>query len=227
MAGVRSACMGSVILCDNLTCERPGWNSRGGRITAFSGRFPAGEVIGFCGEDGCGKGLLLNVIGLLEKADSGRLVLLGHDAASFCEEETATFRNEACGFLFGHPYLLPSFTVAENVAMPLFRICGGEAREARDRTRLVLEFAGIGELETVRAGTLDSALRWRAAFARAIVHEPQILIAISPPAPDLLPLARRAADQFGITVLWAGAHGAVAGLADRVITLENGRAVPA
>jgi len=210
------------ILCENLSCERPNQNVR-----EFYGKFFPGELVGFCGEDGCGKGLLLNVIGLLEKADSGRLVLLGHDAAEFSGEDAATFRNEACGFLFGHPYLLPSFTVAENVAMPLFRICGGGAREARNRTRQVLAFSGIEELETRRAGELDPALRWRASFARALVHHPRVLIAISPPDHGLLPLARAAADTLGITVLWADAHAAVAPYADRIIEMRGGRATGA
>ncbi len=215
-----------MIHCESLTCERPNWNSKGpGRVCGFSSDFDAGEFVGFCGPDGCGKGLLLNVIGMLEKADSGRLVLLDHDAAEFSDEDAATFRNEACGFLFGHPYLLPSFTVAENVAMPLFRICGGEAREARERTRQVLEFAGIGHLETARAGNLDPSFRWRAAFARALVHEPRVLIAISPPDPGLLPLAKLAAEKSGITVLWSGERECLLPFADRVIALENGRAL--
>ena len=183
-----------------------------------------GEVVGFCGPDGCGKGLLLNVIGMLEKADRGRLVVAGVDVAGLPEQGVSNFRNEACGFLFGHPCLLASFTVAENVAMPLFRICGGGAREARDRTREVLEFVGIGGFESPRAGLLDPALRWRAAFARAIVHEPKILIGISPPAPDLLPLAKLAAEKFGITVLWAGERSLLVHFAARIIEMRGGRA---
>ena len=216
----------SAITCKSLTCLKPDWNNLGpGRVVDFSATFECGEFIGFCGEDGSGKGLLLNMIGLLEKADSGSLVLLGHDAAEFSEEDTATFRNEACGFLFGHPYLLPSFTVAENVAMPLFRICGGEAAEARERTREVLEFAGIGDFETARTGKLDPVLRWRAAFARALVHDPQVLIAISPPDPDLLPLAKLAAARYHLTVLWAGNREDVSPYADRIIEMEDGRAI--
>jgi len=214
------------ITCDGLTCLKSDWNNAGpGRVLDFSSAFESGEFVGFCGEDGSGKGLLLNVIGLLEKADSGRLVLLGHDVADFSGEDTATFRNEACGFLFGHPCLLPSFTVAENVAMPLFRICGGGAAEARERTREVLEFAGIGDLETARAGMLDPALRWRTAFARALVHDPRLLIAISPPAADLLPLAKLAAAKYRLTVLWAGDREAIAPHADRIIEMRNGRAL--
>lgn len=216
----------SAIVCESLSCERRDWGPAGAsRFVDFSATFEAGEFVGFCGPDGCGKGLLLNVIGLIEKADAGRLVLMEHDVAELDGEDTATFRNEACGFLFGHPYLLPSFTVAENVAMPLFRICGGGAEEARQRTREVLEFAGIGGFETPRAGKLDPALRWRAAFARALVHEPRVLIAISPPDPDLLPLAKIAAATFGITVLWAGEREAVAPYADRVLELRDGRVV--
>jgi ABC-type lipoprotein export system ATPase subunit len=227
-AAALSGCMASVtaITCESLTCLRSDWNNAGdGRVVDFSAAFECGEFVGFCGEDGSGKGLLLNVIGLLEKADSGRLVLLGHDAADFSGEDAATFRNEACGFLFGHPYLLPSFTVAENVAMPLFRICGGGAVEARERTREVLEFAGIGDFETARTGKLDPALRWRAAFARALVHDPRVLIAISPPDPDLLPLAKLAAAKYHLTVLWAGARTSVAPFADRIVEMRDGRAV--
>lgn len=216
----------SAVTCKNLTCWKPDWNNAGpGRVVDFSATFECGEFIGFCGEDGSGKGLLLNLIGLLEKADSGSLVLLGHDVAEFSGEDTATFRNEACGFLFGHPYLLPSFTVAENVAMPLFRICGGEAAEARERTREVLEFAGIGDFETARTGKLDPVLRWRAAFARALVHDPRVLIAISPPDPDLLPLAKLAAAKYHLTVLWAGIRGEVGAYADRIIEMEAGHAI--
>jgi len=220
--------MGGVnaISCDDLTCRKGEWNdSRPGRVIGFSAEFACGEVVGFCGPDGCGKGLLLNVIGLLEKPDSGRLVLLGHDAADFAPDDTATFRNEACGFLFGHPYLLPSFTVAENVAMPLFRICGGGAAEARERTREVLEFVGIGDFETARVGKLDPVIRWRAALARALVHDPRVLIAISPPAPELAPLARRAAEKFHLTVLWAGEREAIAPVADRIIEMRDGCAL--
>ena len=228
MAGSRSDCMAAVsaITCESLTCLKPDWNNAGpARVDGFSAAFECGELVGFCGRDGCGKGLLLNVIGLLEKADAGRLVLMDHDVAGFSEGDAATFRNEACGFLFGHPYLLPSFTVAENVAMPLFRICGGGAAEASERTREVLDFAGIGGFETVRAGKLDPVLRWRAAFARALVHAPRVLIAISPPDPDLLPLAKLAAAKYHLTVLWAGDRDAIAPHADRIIEMQNGRAL--
>lgn len=215
------------IECGDLNCVRPADQPNGpGAVRDFSARFGRGEVVGFCGPDGCGKGLLLNVIGLLERAESGRLEIFGTDVGRFSADEAAAFRNESCGFLFGHPYLLPSFTVAENLAMPLFRICGGEADAARERTLEVLAFSGAGGTEARLAGRLDPDLRWRAAFARALIHKPSVLIAISPPAPGLLPLARRAADEAGLTVLWAGERAELQPFADRIIEMREGRSLP-
>ncbi len=219
--------MKSGIECEAVCCRRPADEPFGPRaVHEFSGSFAAGEVVGFCGPDGCGKGLLLNLIGLIEMPDSGSLNLFGHDTGGFSPEEAAAFRNEACGFLFTHPYLLPSFTVAENLAMPLFRICGGDARSARERTLAALEFVGLAGAETCLAAKLSQELRWRAAFARALVHEPDVLIAISPPADGLLPLARLAADLSGLTVLWAGERTALEPYADRIIEMRDGRALP-
>ena len=84
---------------------------------------------------------------------------------------------------------------------------------------------GIGDFETARTGKLDPVIRWRAAFARALVHDPRVLIAISPPAAELLPLAKLAAAKYRLTVLWAGDREAVAPHADRIIEMRNGRAL--
>jgi ABC-type ATPase involved in cell division len=98
--------------------------------------------------------------------------------------------------------LLPSFTVVENVAMPFFRICGQVG--SQERTLAALEFVGIAELHAISVGDLPDLVQWRVAFARAIVHSPPVLIAVSPPNPILLPYARRLADECGTTVLWNG-----------------------
>lgn len=210
--------------CESLCCHRPQWN-RGGpsRVNAVSARFAAGTVTGFCGPDGCGKGLLLNVLGLLEPADSGLIRVLGHTVPGLSAEDTRQLRNEVFGFLFDSPCLLPSFSLAENVAMPLFRICGGDAREARRRTMEVLDYCGITDQECTLAGRLDDDARQRAALARALVHSPSILIAISPrSASTLLPLARHAASQTGLCVLWAGEKNDLLPHADQVLDMHAG-----
>ncbi|MDX2079732.1 MAG: ATP-binding cassette domain-containing protein [Terrimicrobiaceae bacterium] len=216
----------NAITCENLSCSRENWNGQGpARVDSVSLSVAAGEFVGVCGPDGCGKGLLLNMLGLLERPDSGRLEVAGHDASELDEEDTTTLRNDLCGFLFAHPYLLPSFSIAENVAMPLFRIRGGDARDARDRTMRVLEVFGISGFEMVPAGRVPLEVRWRAALARALVHEPRLLIAISPPCPaEVLAFARRTADRWGMTILWAGHAAELEPFADRIIPMQNGRA---
>jgi ABC-type lipoprotein export system ATPase subunit len=195
-------------------------------VEDITASFAPGEFCGFCGPDGSGKGLLLNLLGLLEAPDSGTIAVNGILAGTLAPEEAQQLRNETFGFLFNHPCLLPSFSVAENVAMPLFRICGGDAREARDRTLEVLEFCGISSLETTLAGRLEPAECARVALARALVHEPGILVAISPRESDtLLALGRRAADERGLCVLWAGPEDTLARYAHRVLHLEGGRIV--
>jgi len=213
----------TTITCAEVSAWRPAWNNAGeGRVVGFSGTFAQGEVVGIYGPDGCGKGLLLNLLGLIERPDTGVLQILGHDAQAFNDEDLATFRNEVCGYLFGHPYLLPSFSVAENVAMPYFRICGGDASEVRSRTVEMLAFCGIADYESSLAGRIPVSVRWRAALARALVHEPEILIAISPPAPELLGIARMAAESKGLTIIWAGDYEDLAPHATRLVGMSQG-----
>jgi lipoprotein-releasing system ATP-binding protein len=213
--------------CESLTCRREQWNELApSQVEDVSASFVPGEFCGFCGPDGSGKGLLLNVLGLLEAPDSGTIAVNGILAGELAAEEAQQLRNETFGFIFNHPCLLPSFSVAENVAMPLFRICGGEAREARERTMEVLEFCGIDALETILTGRLDPVERTLVALARALVHQPGILIAISPRENEaLLALGRRAADERGLCVLWAGSEERLPQYAHRVLHLDGGRIV--
>lgn len=217
--------MSRILSCQNLSCRREHWNEVGpARIDSVSLAFDVGTFSGFHGADGSGKGLLLNVLGLLEPHDAGTIRVDGRDVATLDSEEGRQLRNESFGFLFNHPCLLPSFSVAENVAMPLFRICGGDAAAARVRTLEVLDFCGIADHECTLAGRLDLPTQRKAALARALIHTPEILIAISPrECQDLLAIARRAALDLGVCVLWAGEASEIAPHADRMIHVEAGR----
>lgn len=217
--------MPSPLSCESIHCHRRQWtHGATSHVHDVSIGFDAGTVSGFHGADGCGKGLLLNILGLLEPPDSGKIQVLGHDVSSLPEEDARQLRNETFGFLFDHPCLLPSFSVAENVAMPLFRICGGDARAARARTLEVLEFCGIAKFESTLAARLDASAQRRAALARALVHDPGILIAVSPrDGSELLPLVRQASRQTGLCALWAGDRDEIAPHADRLIEMRDGR----
>ena len=219
--------MSLLLSCRELSCRREHWNEVGpARIDCVSLDFEAGTFSGFYGSNGCGKGLLLNVLGLLEPHDSGTIQVNDRDIAKLDPEEARQLRNESFGFLFNHPCLLPSFSVAENVAMPLFRICGGDAAAARLRTLEVLDFCGIADLECTLTGRLDLPTQRKTALARALIHAPEILIAISPrECQELLSIAHRAATELGLCVLWAGEEREISAHANRMIHVENGYVV--
>ncbi len=191
--------------------------SRGGEAETegFGGIFHSGEMVGFCNDRDFGS--LLNILGMIERPTSGRLSVLGEDVLAMKEDAAWQLRDRAFGYLFTHPHLLPTFTVAENVAMPFFRICGKREDLARERTSEVLMFTGIRHLCGTLVGNLDETTCWLVALARAIVHRPPLLVAISPPSSDLLPLARTLADKEGMAILWNGQRSHLLPIADRII----------
>jgi ABC-type lipoprotein export system ATPase subunit len=196
----------SPLRCENISCRRAASNETRSRfIEDFSAVFESGDITGFCGSDTEEMDLLLNILGMIERPDSGRLEVLDREVLTMPAAESMQHRDTSFGYLFTHPHLLPSFTVAENVAMPFFRICGrDDEAEARECTLKALEFTGVADLHGVPVGELHEPANWRVALARAIVHSPAVLIAVSPPSPLLLPLVRRLADEFGTAVLWNG-----------------------
>jgi lipoprotein-releasing system ATP-binding protein len=197
--------MPPVLSCESLVCHRPHWTKdRPSLVDDLSLAFEPGTLTSLFGPDGCGKGLLLNLLGLLEPPDRGTIQVLDHLPLQMSDGDRCELRNELFGFLFDSPCLLPSFSVAENVAMPLFRICGGDARSARERTMEVLDFCGLRKDEGTLSGRLDASAQSRTALARALVHRPAILIAISPRDPmGLFPLVREVTRELGICTLWA------------------------
>jgi len=216
---------GDLLWCEGVFCRRQVWmNGRASVVEPFSSCFDGGRVHGVAGEDGCGKGLLLNVLGLLEPPDGGEVTVAGHRIAGLASGELTRLRNQMFGFLFSQPALLASFTVIENVAMPLFRIRGEDPSIARERSLEVLEFCGVAGLCDCLAGRLGPRESSRAALARALVHGPRILVGISPRLEDeILPLARRAAEELGVCVLWAGGAAGLERFAHRIIHFDRGR----
>ena len=201
--------------CEHLTCSRAdGTSSR--ELTAS---FGPGSFWGFCGED---SERILNVLGVIERPDRGRLEVLGMNVLAMSEPSARAWRDRCFGFLFAHPHLLPSFTVAENVAMPFFRLCSRDPAVAKRRTLEILDLMEISDLESSAVGDLDEQDTWRVAMARAIVHRPSILIAVSQPNPLLIPIARRLAAEAGTTILWNGERKNLSRQVDGIIDLEAG-----
>jgi ABC-type lipoprotein export system ATPase subunit len=141
----------------------------------------AGESVAIVGPSGSGKSTLLNIIGTLDRPDSGRVVLGGRDLASLNEQELAAVRCREVGFVFQLHHLLPQCTVLENVLIPT--LAGGPERRtepAQKRARRLLERVGLAERLSHRPGQLSGGERQRVAVVRALINEPRLLLADEP-----------------------------------------------
>jgi lipoprotein-releasing system ATP-binding protein len=139
-----------------------------------------GEFASIIGQSGSGKSTLLNLLGLLDTPTSGRVVIAGQDTASLTRRQRARLRGELIGFVFQFHHLLPEFTVAENMTMPL-RIAGKRiGGTERDRVQELLDLLGLPDLEDKNANQLSGGQKQRVAIGRALMHTPRLILADEP-----------------------------------------------
>jgi ABC-type lipoprotein export system ATPase subunit len=176
-----------------------------------------------------GSNLFLRLLGLLETPEEGEIYFHGQPTSGLPAEARADLRNQRFGFVFAQPFLLPSFTVIENVAMPLFKISGVSASEAQQRTEAILAFTDLQHLGEAGMGVLSLADQHRVSLARALVNGPEILVVENIDAgldgADLLSfgaMIQRASAEFGTTVVIAARAVELARFADRVVEFEGG-----
>lgn len=138
-----------------------------------------GEFVSIVGPSGAGKTTLLQILGSLDRPDSGEVLYDGTDIVKMKESKLAAFRNRNMGFVFQFHQLLPEFTMAENVAMPA--MIGGISRQvALDRAAELLRSLGLGDRLTHRPSQLSGGERQRAAVARALINDPRVILADEP-----------------------------------------------
>lgn len=142
----------------------------------------AGESVAVVGPSGSGKSTLLNIIGTLDRPDTGKVVLDGTDLATLTDDALAQVRSREIGFIFQLHHLLPQCTVLENVLLPTLAGIGANPRKepAEERARRLLQRVGLSERLTNRPGQLSGGERQRTAVVRALINEPKLLLADEP-----------------------------------------------
>lgn len=138
-----------------------------------------GEVVSIVGPSGAGKTTLLQIMGTLDKPDSGRIVLNGTEVNRLKEKELSAFRNKEIGFVFQFHQLLPEFTALENVMIPAL-IQGVSASEAKKKAREMLDFLGLSERASHKPTELSGGEKQRVAVARALINHPAVVLADEP-----------------------------------------------
>ena len=188
-----------------------------------------GEVVSIVGPSGAGKTTLLQIMGTLDKPDTGRILLNGTEINRLKERELAAFRNREIGFAFQFHQLLPEFTALENVTIPAL-IQGVSSGEARRRAVEMLEFMGLSERASHKPAELSGGEKQRVAVARALINHPSVVLADEPSGSldthnkeELHRLFFELRDKLGQTFVIVTHDEGLASQTDRTIHMLDGR----
>ena len=191
-----------------------------------------GEIVAVVGASGSGKSTLLHLLGALDRATGGEVELDGTAYAGLDARALAALRNKRIGFVFQFHHLLREFSALENVMMPL-RIGGWGEAKSRSRAEWMLAEVGLAGRMTHRPAALSGGEQQRCAVARALVHEPELVLADEPTgnldhanAAMVEDLFYRLARELETAVVIVTHNPALARRADRVLLLEDGRLQP-
>ena len=187
------------------------------------------EIVSIVGPSGAGKTTLLQIMGTLDKPDTGTICIDGIEVEKLKEKELSRFRNRHVGFVFQFHQLLPEFTAIENIMIPAF-IAGTPYRQAEERAKELLEFMGLTDRAAHKPNELSGGEKQRVAVARALVNNPAVILADEPSGSldtqnktELHQLFFHLRDTFGQTFVIVTHDEELSRLTDRTIHMKDGR----
>lgn len=190
-----------------------------------------GEVVSIVGPSGSGKSTLLHILGTLDKADSGTVMMNGTTINALTGNKLASFRNKHIGFVFQFHHLLPEFTALENVCIPGW-LAGRKKTEVKAEAERLLNMLGLSERMENKPNQLSGGEQQRVAVARALINKPDIIFADEPTgnldtanAKELHKLFFDLRNQFNQTFLIVTHNEELAQLSDRVLNMKDGKIV--
>ncbi len=186
------------------------------------------EVVSIVGASGAGKTTLLQIIGTLDKPDSGEILYNGSGISRLKGKALSTFRNTNIGFVFQFHQLLPEFTALENVCIPAF-IAGKSKAAAERKARELLGFLNLSERLEHKPSELSGGEQQRVAVARALINDPSVILADEPSGNldtenknELHKLFFKLRDNFGQTIVIVTHDRQLAAMSDRILQIKDG-----
>lgn len=191
-----------------------------------------GEFVAILGPSGCGKSSLLYLLGLLDRPSEGEMFIDGRPTSTLSHDERTRMRLEHIGFVFQFHFLLPEFTAADNITLPMRALARLPEPQMRERAAALLASLGLSNQAQKRPDRMSGGQRQRVAIARALANEPKIILADEPTgnldtrsSEQVLEIFRRLVDETGRAIVMVTHDLDLAARADRRVKIVDGRIV--
>jgi putative ABC transport system ATP-binding protein len=219
----------SLVLAENLTKDYHTGEVVVRALKGLSFGIEPGSFVSFVGPSGSGKTTLLNLIGCLDKPTEGTLIIAGTNVLSLDRKASASFRGRHLGFIFQDFNLIPVLTVFENIEYPLLMVQSMPARERKDRVMSLLRAVGMAEQKGKYPDQISGGQKQRVAVARALVTDPELVLADEPTANldsktayTVIELMKKMRDERKTTFIFSTHDPRIVGEAEIIYSLADG-----